>query len=84
MSQKHAALLVLTRYKAHFVTLLQESPIHFCPACGKTTKDYGGKKHIYNPFGTLLSMFGETSNAIQPPIQVLLKKDSKTCLAFRL
>ena len=25
----------------------------YCPACEKTTKDYGGKKHLYDSFGTL-------------------------------
>jgi site-specific DNA-methyltransferase (adenine-specific) len=55
LSQKHAALLVLTRYKASLRHTLTRIAYTFCPACGKTTKDYGGKKHIYNPFGTLLS-----------------------------
>jgi len=27
----------------------------YCPACNKTTKDYGGKKHVYHQFGTLMS-----------------------------
>ncbi len=27
----------------------------FCPACDKTTKDYGGKKHTYHSYGTLIS-----------------------------
>jgi site-specific DNA-methyltransferase (adenine-specific) len=51
----HAALLVLTRYRAslrHTKTRIQYS---YCPACGKTTKDYGGKKHVYHEYGTLMS-----------------------------
>lgn len=27
----------------------------YCPACDKTTKDYGGKKHTYHQYGTLIS-----------------------------
>ncbi|OFX14205.1 MAG: hypothetical protein A2Z18_07960, partial [Armatimonadetes bacterium RBG_16_58_9] len=27
----------------------------YCPACGKTTKDYGGRKHLYDSYGTLMS-----------------------------
>ncbi|NLR94981.1 DNA methyltransferase [Flammeovirga agarivorans] len=27
----------------------------FCPYCDRTTKDYGGKKHLYHEFGTLMS-----------------------------
>lgn len=27
----------------------------YCPACGLTTKDYGGRKHLYDAYGTLMS-----------------------------
>lgn len=50
-----AALLVMTRYKGalrHTKTRIQYT---YCPACGKTTKDYGGKKHTYHEYGTLMS-----------------------------
>lgn len=30
-------------------------PYTYCPACNKTTKDYGGKKHLYHEYGTLMS-----------------------------
>jgi DNA modification methylase len=52
---RHAALLVLTKYRKslrHTKTRIQYT---YCPACGKTTKDYGGKKHTYHEYGTLLS-----------------------------
>ncbi len=55
LPKRHAALLVLTKYKGvlkHTKTRVQYS---YCPACGKTTKDYGGKKHTYHSYGTLLS-----------------------------
>lgn len=51
----HAALLVFTRYDSslrHTKTRVQYTA---CPACRKTTKDYGGKKHTYHEYGTLLS-----------------------------
>ena len=53
--ERHAALLVFTRYPdalSHTKTRVQYT---YCPACHKTTKDYGGKKHIYHEYGTLLS-----------------------------
>jgi len=55
LPEQHAALLVFTRYNTglrHTITRIEYS---YCPACNKTTKDYGGKKHIYNPYGTLVS-----------------------------
>jgi|SRR5947209_6384087 len=55
LPNRHAALLVLTKYRGslrHTKTRVQYS---YCPACGKTTKDYGGKKHTYHEYGTMLS-----------------------------
>lgn len=51
----HAGATVYTKYKAalkHTQTRIQYT---YCPACDKTTKDYGGKKHTYHEFGTLIS-----------------------------
>lgn len=55
LDRQHSALLVLTRYRGALRHTTTRVAYTFCPACGKTTKDYGGKKHIYNPYGTLLS-----------------------------
>lgn len=55
LPETHVALLVLTRYKTSLRHTVTRVGYTYCPACGKTTKDYGGKKHIYNPYGTLLS-----------------------------
>ncbi|HXG68230.1 MAG TPA: DNA methyltransferase [Blastocatellia bacterium] len=55
LPNRHLALLVFTRYKAvlrHTKTRVQYT---YCPVCGRTTKDYGGKKHTYHEYGTLLS-----------------------------
>ncbi len=52
---RHCALLVLTRYNGslrHTKTRIQYT---YCPACGKSTKDYGGKKHVYHEYGTLMA-----------------------------
>ncbi|GBC92126.1 Modification methylase BamHI [bacterium HR15] len=51
----HTALLILTRYRGslkHTKTRIQYT---YCPACQRTTKDYGGKKHVYHKYGTLMS-----------------------------
>ncbi len=52
---RHASLLILTKYDnalRHVPTRLKYT---HCPACRKTTKDYGGKKHMYHSYGTLMS-----------------------------
>ena len=51
----HAALLVLTRYRGTLRHAKTRLAYTYCPACGKTTKDYGGKKHTYHEYGTLMS-----------------------------
>ena len=51
----HIALLVFTRYKDSLRHNKTQIEYTYCPACKKTTKDYGGKKHIYSPYGTLMS-----------------------------
>ncbi len=53
--EHHIGALVHTRYTGalkHTITRLKYT---YCPACDKTTKDYGGKKHTYNSYGTLIS-----------------------------
>lgn len=55
LPQRHFGALVYTKYSGslkHTKTRLQYT---YCPACDKTTKDYGGKKHTYNSYGTLIS-----------------------------
>ena len=51
----HSALLVCTKYKSSLKHTKTRIAYTYCPACGKTTKDYGGKKHIYHEYGTLIS-----------------------------
>lgn len=55
LKENHAALLVMTRYREPLRHTLTRIGYTYCPVCKKTTKDYGGKKHTYNPYGTLMS-----------------------------
>ncbi len=55
LTEKHAALLVLTRYKESLKHTKTRIGYTYCPSCDRTTKDYGGKKHLYHEFGTLMS-----------------------------
>ena len=51
----HFGALLHTKYKAclrHAKTRIQYT---YCPSCDRTTKDYGGKKHVYHEYGTLIS-----------------------------
>lgn len=51
----HAALLILTRYSESLRHTKTRIAYTYCPSCDRTTKDYGGKKHTYDPYGTLVS-----------------------------
>lgn len=55
LSEQHGALLILTRYKGGLNHTKTRIGYTYCPTCDKTTKDYGGKKHLYHEFGTLMS-----------------------------
>ena len=55
LPHNHFGAFVHTRYEGtlkHTVTRIKYT---YCPSCDKTTKDYGGKKHTYNSYGTLMS-----------------------------
>jgi len=55
ISERHATLLIFTRYKKSLEHTKTRIGYSYCPSCDKTTKDYGGKKHLYHEFGTLMS-----------------------------
>lgn len=55
LPKNHAALIVLTRYKKTLHHTKTRIKYTYCPACNRTTKDYGGKKHTYHEYGTLMS-----------------------------
>ncbi len=55
LAEQHCALLVFTRYAESLHHTKTRIGYSYCPFCEKTTKDYGGKKHLYHEFGTLMS-----------------------------
>jgi hypothetical protein len=55
LTERHSALLIITRYKESLNHTKSRIAYTYCPYCDKTTKDYGGKKHLYHEFGTLMS-----------------------------
>lgn len=55
LAQQHVGALVYTKYNRQLQHTKTRLAYTYCPACNKTTKDYGGKKHTYHPYGTLIS-----------------------------
>lgn len=55
LQNQHIGALVYTRYKGSLEHVKTRQHYTRCPACGRTTKDYGGKKHTYHAEGTLIS-----------------------------
>jgi site-specific DNA-methyltransferase (adenine-specific) len=55
LPEHHAALLILSKYAWSLRHTKTRIAYTYCPACDRTTKDYGGKKHTYHAYGTLLS-----------------------------
>jgi site-specific DNA-methyltransferase (adenine-specific) len=55
LGNSHSTLLVCTKYRGSLKHTKTRIAYTYCPACEKTTKDYGGKKHIYHKYGTLIS-----------------------------
>lgn len=55
LTEQHAALLIFTRCKDALDHTKTRIGYTYCPCCDKTTKDYGGKKHLYHEYGTLMS-----------------------------
>jgi site-specific DNA-methyltransferase (adenine-specific) len=51
----HFGATIYTRYTTSLKHTKTRTPYTYCPACDKTTKDYGGKKHTYHEYGTLIS-----------------------------
>ena len=55
LTMHHASLLVFTKSNSQLVHTKTRIGYAYCESCDKTVKDYGGKKHLYNSFGTLMS-----------------------------
>lgn len=52
---RHAALLLFNKDDKGIRHTTTRIGYTYCPACGKTTKDYGGKQHMFHEAGTLIS-----------------------------
>jgi site-specific DNA-methyltransferase (adenine-specific) len=55
LPHQHVSAAIYTRYTGQLRHTKTRLDYTYCPACGKTTKDYGGKKHTYHHQGTLIS-----------------------------
>ena len=55
LPKNHSEVLVLSKYRSSLKHTKTRQAYTYCPACDKTTKDYGGKKHLYHEYGTALS-----------------------------
>jgi site-specific DNA-methyltransferase (adenine-specific) len=55
LPRHHFGALIHSRYDGTLRHTKTRIGYTFCPACDKTTKDYGGKKHTYHEYGTLMS-----------------------------
>jgi len=51
----HFGALIYTKNQSSLKHSKTRIAYSYCPVCEKTTKDYGGKKHTYDEFGTLIS-----------------------------
>lgn len=51
----HYGILYYTKSKRDFKFYDLRAPHKRCSKCGEVTKDYGGKKNLMHPFGTILS-----------------------------
>ncbi|MFH1196420.1 MAG: site-specific DNA-methyltransferase [bacterium] len=52
---EHVSLLILSAYQSTLKHTKTRIGYTYCPVCEKTTKDYGGKKHLYHEYGTIIS-----------------------------
>lgn len=55
LPRQHFGALIHTKYGSSLRHAKTRIGYSYCPACDKTTKDYGGKKHTYHEYGTLIS-----------------------------
>lgn len=55
LPKEHVSILILSKYTSSLKHTKTRINYSYCPVCNKTTKDYGGKKHLYHEYGTLIS-----------------------------
>lgn len=51
----HAAVMLFTKGNGRFNIKRTRLPHHYCQACGRTLKDWGGKAHLMHPEGYVIS-----------------------------
>ncbi len=51
----HAAVMLFTKGNGRFNVRRVRLPHQYCKACGRTLKDWGGKAHLMNPEGYVIS-----------------------------
>ncbi|MBE0411259.1 MAG: hypothetical protein IBX69_16175, partial [Anaerolineales bacterium] len=51
----HAAVMLFTKGNGRFNVKQVRLPHQYCQACGRTLKDWGGKAHLMNPEGYVIS-----------------------------
>jgi DNA modification methylase len=51
----HAAVMLFTKGNGRFNIKRVRLPHQYCKACGRTLKDWGGKAHLMNPEGYVIS-----------------------------
>ncbi len=51
----HAGVLLFTKGNGRFNIKRTRLPHQYCTACGRTLKDWGGKSHLMNPNGYVIS-----------------------------
>lgn len=91
LQSNHIALLVLSGSGASLRHAKTRIEYTICPSCGKTTKDYGGKKHTYNSYGTLMSdvwrdivvRAGEHPSAVVDRLQDLFASNGREVLVVQ-
>ena len=62
LPNKHYGALIHTRYRKALQHCKTRAAYTYCPACERTTKDYGGKKHTFHGFGTIVSDIWEETD----------------------
>jgi site-specific DNA-methyltransferase (adenine-specific) len=55
LPNEHVGLTLYTKNRNVLRHAKVRIAYEYCPFCDKTTKDYGGKKHLYHEYGTLMS-----------------------------
>ena len=75
LPQHHIGVLVYTKYDGQLQHTKTRLAYTYCPICNKTTKDYGGKKHTYHEYGTLISdVWRDISVDANGNIRVILER----------